>query len=160
MTLCDLRSQHASAILALNNEHVLETSLLDEAGVEDLLGLAFYARGVDQGRKGFLLALDQDAAYANPNFLWFKSRYESFIYIDRVIVSADARGQGMASMLYRDLFARSIRANQFRVVCEVNIEPPNTASQAFHAALGFEVIGEASIYGGKKTVCYLEKRLK
>jgi predicted GNAT superfamily acetyltransferase len=91
MTLGDLSSQHVSAILALNNEHVLETSLLDEAGVEDLLGLAFYARGIDQGKKAFLLALDQNAAYANPNFRWFKARYESFVYIDRVIVSADGR---------------------------------------------------------------------
>jgi predicted GNAT superfamily acetyltransferase len=160
MTLGDLSSQHVSAILALNNEHVLETSLLDEAGVEDLLGLAFYARGIDQGKKAFLLALDQNAAYANPNFRWFKARYESFVYIDRVIVSADERGRGLASMLYRDLFLKSIAANQLRVVCEVNINPPNPTSQAFHIALGFEVVGEASIHDGRKTVCYLEKHLK
>ena len=157
--LCDLRSQDISAILELNNQHIVETSLLDEVGLEDLLNLAFYARGIDQGKKAFLLALDQNAAYANPNFRWFKSRYESFVYIDRVIVAADQRGRGLASMLYRDLILKSIKANQPRVVCEVNIDPPNPASQAFHAALGFEVTGEASIHDGQKTVCYLEKSL-
>jgi predicted GNAT superfamily acetyltransferase len=160
MTLDDLGSQHISAILALNNEHALETSLLDAAALEDLLGIAFYARGIEQGKKAFLLALDQNAAYANPNFRWFKARYESFVYVDRVIVSAEERGRGLASMLYRDLFLKSIAANQLRVVCEVNTDPPNPASQTFHAALGFQVIGEASIYGGQKTVSYLEKHLK
>jgi hypothetical protein len=53
MTLGDLSSEHVSAILVLNNEHVLETSLLDEAGLEDVLGLAFYARGIDQVRRRF-----------------------------------------------------------------------------------------------------------
>jgi uncharacterized protein len=88
--------------------------------------------------------------YPNPNFRWFKERYESFVYIDRVIVAPDQRGRGVASMLYRDLIARSEEAHQPRIVREVNIDPPNPASLAFHAALGFEMVGEASISDGKR----------
>jgi uncharacterized protein len=53
-------------------------------------------------------------------------------------------------MLYRDLIARSEEAHQPRIVREVNIDPPNPASLAFHAALGFEMVGEASISDGKR----------
>ena len=157
MQFHDLSLRHGPAILALNNEHEVETSRLDEAGLASLLRMAFYAKGVDQGKTALLIALDQRAPYINPNFEWFKARYSSFIYIDRVIVSAGARGRGLASALYRDLFAAARGAGRCRVVCEVNIDPPNPASRAFHAALGFEVVGEAKIHGGKKTVCYLEK---
>jgi uncharacterized protein len=41
----------------------------------------------------------------------------------------------------------------------VNSDPPNPASDAFHAALGFEVVGEAAIHDGAKTVRYLARRL-
>jgi len=60
------------------------------------------------------LALDQNVPYANPNFRWFKARYQSFVCIDRVIVAADQRGRGLASMLYRDLILKSIEAIQPR----------------------------------------------
>ena len=45
------------------------------------------------------------------------------------------------------------------VVCEVNREPPNPASDAFHAALGFSEVGLAAIHGGSKTVRYLARAL-
>jgi uncharacterized protein len=45
------------------------------------------------------------------------------------------------------------------VVCEVNISPPNPASDAFHAALGFAEVGSASVYGESKTVRYLSRAL-
>jgi predicted GNAT superfamily acetyltransferase len=46
------------------------------------------------------------------------------------------------------------------VVCEVNIEPPNLLSDAFHAAMGFDGVGQAAIHNGTKTVRYLEKILR
>ena len=95
----------------------------------------------------------------NPNFNWFKEHRESFVYIDRIIVAASARGQGLARMLYGDLFGAAQQAGQDRVVCEVNIEPPNPASVAFHAAMGFAGVGQATIHNGTKTVRYFEKTL-
>lgn len=155
----DLRLLDTSIILSLNNEHAQETSALDEAGLTALLDMAFYARGVDRGATAFLIALDQDALYGSPNFLWFKASRRSFVYIDRIIVSRAARGLGIARLLYNDLFARAKQAGHDRVVCEVNIEPPNLASEAFHVAMGFDGVGQASIYGGTKTVRYFQKTL-
>jgi len=96
----------------------------------------------------------------NPNFNWFKEHRESFVYIDRIIVAASARGQGLARMLYGDLFGAAQQAGQDRVVCEVNIEPPNPASNAFHVAMGFQEVGKAAFYGGTKTVRYYEKMIR
>jgi predicted GNAT superfamily acetyltransferase len=45
------------------------------------------------------------------------------------------------------------------IVCEVNLDPPNPASDAFHAALGFAEVGTAVIDNGDKTVRYLSRRL-
>jgi predicted GNAT superfamily acetyltransferase len=40
-------------------------------------------------------------------------------------------------------------------MCEVNATPPNPASDAFHARLGFEEIGAAHLK--KKTVWYFSR---
>lgn len=154
-----LDSQEIVALLDLNNQHAKETSLLDSESLNALLASAFFARGVDRGATAFLIALSHTACYANPNFIWFKTRRESFVYVDRVVVSQNARGQGIARTLYKDLFAGAKQAGFDLVVCEVNIDPPNPASEAFHAAMGFSRVGEAAIYGGNKTVGYLEKVL-
>ena len=155
----DLRLFDTAIILSLNNEHAQETSTLDDSGLTALLEMAFYARGVDRGATAFLIALDHNASYGSPNFVWFKASRESFVYIDRIIVSRAARGLGIARLLYYDLFARAKQAGHDRVVCEVNIEPPNLVSEAFHVAMGFDGVGQATIYDGTKTVRYFQKML-
>ena len=148
----------AAALLALNNEHAQELSWLTPERLAHLVDQAFHARRVGDA-DAVLLAFDQDADYDSPNFLWFRERYPRFVYVDRVVVASSARGRGLARLLYRDLFARASRAEHGCIVCEVNSEPPNPASDALHAALGFSQIGSASIHDGRKTVRYLLKQL-
>jgi predicted GNAT superfamily acetyltransferase len=145
-------------VLALNNEHAAELSLLDEAGLERLVGQAFRASRIGT-LDAFLIALDQDAAYGSPNFQWFKARMKRFVYVDRVCVSGHARGRGLARLLYLDLFEKAAAAGHDRVVCEVNSNPPNPASDAFHASLGFVEAGRADIHDGAKSVRYFTKKL-
>ena len=57
------------------------------------------------------------------------------------------------------LIEAASRSRHERIVCEVNISPPNPAPDAFHAALGFTEIGQASIHGRTKTVRYLTRPL-
>jgi len=144
----------AKTLLALNNAHAQELSWLEPAQLQHLVGQAFLARRIGN-LDAFLLAFDQDADYDSPNFLWFRSRYPRFVYVDRIVVAASARGRGCARRLYRDLFEQAERANHQCVVCEVNVSPPNPASDAFHAALGFVEVGPASVHEGSKTVRYL-----
>ena len=146
----------AGALLTLNNAHAQELSWLEAKRLEYLIGEAFLARRI--GRlDAFLLAFDQDARYDSPNFIWFRARYPRFVYVDRIVVAPSARGRGCARRLYDDLFEHAVRAGHDRIVCEVNKTPPNPASDAFHAALGFVEVGTASVHGGSRTVRYLSR---
>ncbi|MCE3290444.1 MAG: GCN5-related N-acetyltransferase [Caulobacter sp.] len=141
------------ALLALNNAHAVELSLLDAAGLERLVAAAFAARRIGLA-DALLIAFDQDADYDSPNFLWFRERYGRFVYVDRVVTAAAARGRGLAGRLYRDLVEQARAAGHARIVCEVNSDPPNPASEAFHRGFGFRPVGEARLANGK-TVTYL-----
>jgi uncharacterized protein len=109
--------------LVLNNAHATELSRLDAERLAELAGRAFLGRRIGS-IDAFLLAFDQDADYDSPNFLWFKSRYARFVYVDRIVVAPAARGHGHARRLYGDLFDQARRAGHERIVCEVNVDPP------------------------------------
>jgi len=145
-------------LLALNNEFAQELSLLTPQKAAHLVREAFMACRAGEA-DAFLLAFDQDAAYENPNFEWFRERFDRFVYIDRVVVSPAMRGRGLARALYMSLFERAAAHNHSRVVCEVNLDPPNPASDAFHAALDFEQVGLAILPGAGKTVRYFSRRI-
>lgn len=146
------------ALLELNNAHAVELSWLDADRLRHLVGEAYVAVRVGAA-EALLLAFDQSADYDSPNFLWFRSRLTRFVYVDRVVVAASARGQGMARRMYQELFGIAGRAGHARIVCEVNADPPNPGSDAFHAALGFTGMGVGVLDGGRKTVRYLARPL-
>jgi predicted GNAT superfamily acetyltransferase len=133
-------------------------SWLEPQRLQHLVEQAFLARRIGSV-DAFLLAFDQGAHYDSPNFLWFRPRYPRFVYVDRIVVASTARGRGYARRLYDDLFEQAIATRHDRVVCEVNSNPPNPASDAFHAALGFVEVGAAKVYDGNRTVRYLSKAL-
>ena len=141
-------------LLALNNAHAKELSWLDAQKLAPMISAAFLARRIGN-IDAFILAFDQDADYQTENFQWFKSRYERFVYVDRIAVAAAARGQGLARRLYEGLFAAAVDAGQQLIVCEVNAEHPNPESDAFHSSFGFEHVGTATLSSGEKTVRYL-----
>jgi predicted GNAT superfamily acetyltransferase len=146
------------AVLALNNAHAVELSWLDGDALASLLRQAFHACRIG-AVDAFLIALDETADYDSPNYQWFRQRFDRFVYVDRIVVAAAARGRGYARRLYADLVPRAAEAGHRRIVCEVNTDPPNPASAALHAALKFHVIGVAPIHGGSKTVQYLVRSL-
>src|SRR5262249_12053797 len=107
----------------------------------------------------FLLAFDQDADYDSQNFLWFRSRYPRFVYVDRIVVAARSRGRGLARRLYLDLFDHARGAGHERNAREVTASPPTPASDASQSGLGFTEMGMAPIHGGRKIVSYLARQL-
>lgn len=142
-----------AVILALNleSEHFLSplnasklTRLFREAAVfqvatwQDLIA-------------GFLLVFGPQADYDSPNFLWFKSRFSDFLYVDRIVISEKFRGHHLASGFYERLENHAIADGVARIVCEVNIDPPNPASLRFHESQGFIELGRQSIQGDEKT---------
>lgn len=145
-------------ILALNNAHAVETSLLDETRLAAMLEETFLATRIGDV-DAFLIVFDERARYDSPNFEWFRARYPDFVYVDRIITGPEARGKGYARALYQDLFEKAAARGHKRVVCEVNLDPPNPGSDAFHAALGFAEVGRQILPGSGKIVRYLSKNI-
>ncbi len=145
-------------LLALNNAHAVETSLLDRDKLARMVEMAFFARTIDT-RQALLTTFDQSADYDSVNFRWFRDRCPRFVYIDRIIVAKAARGGGIAGALYAELFATARAAGHHTIAAEVNSQPPNPASEAFHEALGFVEVGRGQL-GSSKVVRYLEKSLR
>lgn len=143
-----------AAILALNNAHAVETSLLTPEGLRALLAAAYRARLVPPAQ-AFSIAFDQSGSDQHPHLNWFRARNAKFVYVDRVVVAEAARGKGLARALYADLTEAARRDGHTMLCCEVNLEPPNPVSDAFHSALGFEAVGKAVLADRGKTVRYL-----
>lgn len=48
----------------------------------------------------FIVALRDGALYENDNYRWFTSRFPSFLYVDRIVVSSGFSGRRIGSQLY------------------------------------------------------------
>ena len=148
---------HAQVLrLNLESEHFLSPLAL--AQLESLHGQSWHCRVIAQQQlvRGFLLVLREGARYESVNYLWFAARYPQFLYIDRIAVDANVRGQHLARRLYEDLFARALANDLRRITCEYDTEPPNEASRRFHERFGFREIGTQRTADGKKTVSLQE----
>jgi uncharacterized protein len=144
-------------LLRVNNASATETSPLTRERFDHLIDLARVATYVRPGA-AFLLAFEQSADYDGGHFLWFRSRFDRFLYIDRVVVAEGQRRHGLGRALYADLFRRARELDHTVIVCEVNLQPPNPVSDRFHAAHGFTEVGQATFDAGAKTVRYLLRR--
>ena len=145
-------------LLALNNAHAAELSLLDAARLQHLLRKSIWAARVGDV-DAFMIVLDQSADYDSPNHRWFRDCYPRFAYVDRIVVSPAARGRGLARALYAGAMRAAAAAGHGMLAAEVNSDPPNPASDALHAALGFRTAGSAGIHGGARTVRYITRAL-
>lgn len=153
--IADLSISDTDVLLALNNMHQKETSFLTQRDWDHLVSQAYSATAV--GTDGFLITFDQHADYDSPNFVWFQEKYDAFVYVDRIVVSAAARGKGIARTLYESMISAAGADGHTKIVCEVNLDPPNPGSDAFHDQMGFVEVGRARLKDREKTVRYLFK---
>lgn len=152
-------ADHAVA-LELNNAAVPAVNAHDEQSWADLLTMADRAWVVDDGGVigALLVTFGPGADYESRNYGWLSDRYGDFGYVDRIVVAPTHRRRGLAGLLY-DAFA-SHAAGQGRpcLLCEVNVEPPNPQSMAFHEANGWHSVGELQHEPGK-VVRFFERPL-
>ncbi len=131
-----------SAVLALNNGAVPHVNAIDDTEFAWLATNATYFRVAEDGDgiAGFVMMLENGTAYWGANYAWFMSRYDTFIYLDRVVVAPRVQRSGVGRLLYDDvtLFARG---RWPRITLEVNLRPPNPVSVAFHERMGFRTVG-------------------
>ena len=157
----DVRTDELEELFELNQANTPHLGSVSPGGLRGLHQGAVYFRVACSARRvvGFLVAFDPSAAYDSVNFLWFRERFDSFVYIDRIAVVPDGRRHGVGSLLYGDLegFARERRVPI--MACEYNLRPPNEISGLFHRNRGFEEAGRQETEGGKKCVSLQIKRL-
>lgn len=89
---------------------------------------------------GFCVVLPPGSTYDSVNYRWFMERYDDAYYLDRVAFDATTQGRGLGSALYRDL-DRRLTNSDMALTLEVNIDPPNEPSLAFHRKHGFVEVG-------------------
>lgn len=109
----------------------------------------------DEGPAGFLLALGPGASYDSENYRWFSAHRPASLYVDRVVVAPRAHGRGLGRGLYEAVVQHARRHGLAEVTCEVNLDPPNPGSLAFHQRLGFTRVGEQVTKGGAVRVALL-----
>lgn len=139
-------------VLALNEAVEEMTAPLDPARLAEMIRIAGFARARlnGQGRlAGFVIGFYPGAAYDSRNYAWVSDRFDRFAYVDRVVVAPESQGRGVARALYADFAADARARGCTRLLCEVNRVPPNPASDAFHAALGFAEVGQGVPVPGK-----------
>ena len=142
----------AIARLNLESEHLL--SPLDAQRLAHLDQQAAYHRVIESDGEviAFLLAFREGVPYDSPNYRWFAARYERFLYIDRIAVSASQQGRQLGRALYADLFAFARQHGIDTIACEFYVVPLNEASRAFHARHGFHEVGTQWVADGQKQV--------
>ena len=130
-------------VLAWNHDHVELLAPMDEPRLQALLALADLGCVIDDGGRdvGFVLTFAAGAAYDSANYRWFTERYRDFYYLDRVVVDTSARRTGVATRVYDEIEERA--RSLAPVMClEVNLDPPNEPSLAFHRRRGYVEVGQ------------------
>lgn len=146
------------AILAVNGESVPGVSAFDEDKLEMLATASDPLLVVvgDDGVAGYLIAFTPDARYQGACFRWFRENRPGSLYIDQVAIGASARRRGAGSALYDAAEEAARERGLDRLTCEVNLDPPNPESMAFHAARGFQQVGTLAVPDGRRVSLQLK----
>lgn len=158
IALRDIEDEDLPWIVELNNAAVPAVSPVDEESMQALLylsDLAIAAVDDDDQVVGFLLAMSPGANYTSENFRWFEKRGTDFFYVDRIVIAADHRGHGIGQQIYDVVFEQAQSLGREEITLEININPPNPGSMAFHKRLGFIEVGQQDTKDGTVTVAMM-----
>ena len=156
----DVREHELDSVLALNNAAGPGILPMDASRIRFFFDNADYFRvgEIDGHLAGFLIALSHTAAHDSPNFLWFRDRFDAFMYIDRIVIASARRGAGLGRAFYADITSYSeVRVPQ--LCCEVFLEPRNDVALLFHGTYGFHEAGQQVMAGVDRRVSLQAKEL-
>jgi len=150
----------ADAILALNQANLDSVGWLDADRLEWLVDLADRCLVADDSGAfaGFAITLLPRTAYDSINYGWFMDRYDSFSYLDRIVVAPAYRRSGVGTLIY-DAAEEHARRHG-RLAAEVYVEPPNASSLAFHQRRGYVEVGRLKQPTDDKVCAMFVKELR
>ena len=138
-----------AAVLALN---ATAEGLVEPLGADRLDWLRLIAAhavvvDLDGPPAGFVLTFTPGSAYDGLAFEAFTQTYaDRFLYIERIVIAAEHRRQGIASTVYRAI-ERSARPFDRTVAAA----PTGTPAYAFHTARGYQEVGKQRLPDGTTT---------
>lgn len=156
----DIEASDVKPLLALNNSAIPAVNLLSENELIELVAMAHAAvvvveEDAPEAALGLVITLTSGNDYESENYRWFEARSHDFLYVDRIVVDEKFRGRGLGQVLYERVFSEARLAGLAEVDCEVNLDPPNPGSLAFHDRLGFVQVGELVTKNATVTVALL-----
>ena len=142
MDIRALSHDDVPSIWAINEDGLPGTGQVTQNEILALLTLSEFSQGAFDNDElvGFVICLSPGTRYGSLNYAWFNQRFQAFIYVDRIAVHPQHRGQGIGSLLYERVIAHAADM-QVPVAAEVNLEPPNPGSMRFHHRFHFEEVG-------------------
>ena len=143
------------SILSLNQDSIPAVTSSNLEMMKHLLIICDYFKicKINGEIIGFLNALLPSKDYKSEHYKWFNDRYESFIYVDRIIFNESYQDQGDGTVFYDDLI-NSIKNTSLDITCEINTKPYNKQSINFHKKYGFKKVGRKDI-NSEKSVIYM-----
>ena len=153
-----LEERDVRAVLALNQLEVEKLAPMDEEKLREIHALAdrFDVVELDGRFVGFVITVPPGTDYDSANYRWYAEHFgDDYYYLDRVVMTEDTRGRGLGSQVYDALEARA--AEFGRLALEVNIDPPNEVSLAFHTSRGYQPVGEVTDEVGHRRVMLVKE---
>jgi predicted GNAT superfamily acetyltransferase len=137
-----LTQSDVESIWLINEQGLPGTGKVTLQEISYLLELSTFSLGVFSNDEllGFVICLSPGTDYGSLNYAWFNTRYDEFIYVDRIAVSTGYRDRGIGSLLYKEVVSYS-NQHSIPIAAEVNLNPPNPGSMRFHERFQFEEIG-------------------
>lgn len=139
-------------LLRLNAANSPAVHTLDEATLGWLLGFdGWHLVAVDPAGAvlGYLLTFSSGSAYDDSEINELRRRLaEPFLYICQIVIAPSQRGRGIARAFYEAAAEAAGREGLRLLCCDVNTDPPNPGSFAFHRRLGFAEMGHGTASNG------------
>jgi len=137
-----MESRDYDTVVAINQDALEGVGPLDRDSLAALVGEAEDALVLDDDGDiaGFVITLPPGADYDSSRYRWFEDRLEKdYVYLDRIVVAATHRRQGVASRLNE-----AIEGDK---PIGLEIYETNDGSIAFHQTRGYEEVGRLTHEG-------------
>ena len=158
--LRELKEEDQEALLALNNASTPAVNPLTLEELKNILSLAekCWVEEIDSELAAALIIIGPEQTYSSDNYTWLETQFSNYCYVDRIMVDENHKRKGLGNNLYQELERHAERTGAHILLCEVNLEPPNPQSIAFHTRLDWEPFFEREHSPGKK-VQYFKKNI-
>ncbi|MBI5422989.1 MAG: GNAT family N-acetyltransferase [Opitutae bacterium] len=153
-----LTSADGDAVLRLNAENRPAVATIEAGDLPWLLaGEGHHLVAVNSSGHviGYLLSFPRDSTYDDTEMAELRRLLaEPFYYICQVALAREQRGRGIGRAFYAAVAQVARERGARFLCCDVNLDPPNPESHAFHERLGFRRIATGVASNGFK-IAYL-----